>query len=232
MPTRVGILEWTNEHSVTNYPLSKPLTPLDFIVDASFVQFDGFIPVLKTVTVRRTQLILVILTDAGEVQVVVNKPSSITFPGTAVVVRGGGRYLGVLTFGQGLVDIFVRYLDAVLKPNIPFVPSVVRGVNSKGGVYSLAGYSGDVEVTTGPTPKERALFFEQAGNQVTWNAGWPGTLVDRVPLKSLNKVLPIGNNVFIEDSDLIKITPTGNNLNVSVILPISTEVISPSQRFE
>lgn len=231
MATRIGILEWTNEHSTTNYPLSKPMSPIDFIVDASFVQFDGFVPVLKTVTVKRTQLILALQTDAGEVKVTINKPSSSTFPGGSAVVMGGGRYLGELTFGQGLVNIFVQHLDAVLKLNIPFVPSVVRGVSSKSGVYSLAGYSGDVDVVTGATPQERALFFGQAGNQVTWNAGWLGTFIDRVPLKSLNKVLPIGNNVFIEDSDLIKITPSGNNLNVAVVVPLSTEVISPAQKY-
>ncbi|RTL07814.1 hypothetical protein EKK58_01315 [Candidatus Dependentiae bacterium] len=204
---------------------------MDFIVDASFIQFDGFVPVLKTVTVKRTQLVLALQTDAGEVKVTVNKPSSATFPGTGVTIQSGNRYLGTLTFGQGLVNIFTQHLDAVLKLNIPFVTSVVRGVNSKAGVFSLAGYSGDVDIVTGNTPQERALFFRQAGNQVTWNAGWLGTLVDRVPLKSLNKVLPIGNNVFIEDSDLIKITPIGNNLDVSVILPISREVISPAQRY-
>ena len=207
------------------------MTPMDFIVDASFVQFDGFIPTLKTVTVKRTQLVLAIQTDAGEVKVTVNKPSTSTFPGGIAVVESGGRYLGQLTFGQGLVNIFVQHLDAVLKLNIPFVSSVVRGVSSKSGVYSLAGYSGYVDVVTGATPQERALFFGQEGNQVTWNAGWLGTYVDRVPLKSLNKVLPIGNNVFIEDSDLIKITPTGNNLDVSVVLPLSTEVVSPAQRY-
>lgn len=232
MATRVGILEWTNENSTTNYPLSKAMSPLDFIVDASFVQFDGFVPILKTITVKRTQLIIALQTDAGEVKVVVNKPSSSTFPGTSVVIASGGRYLGELTFGQGLVNIFIQHLDAVLKLNIPFVPSVVRGINSKSGVFALAGYSGDVDVVTGATPPERALFFDQSAQQVTWNAGWLGTLIDRIPLKSLNKVLPIGNNVFIEDSDLIKITPIGNDLNVAVVLPLSTEVVSPAQKYE
>lgn len=231
MPTRIGILEWTNEHSTTSYPLAKPMSLMDFIVDASFVQFDGFIPILKTVTVKRTQVIITLQTDAGEVKVTVAKPNTSTLPGSSVVVESAGRYLGQLTFGQGLVNIFVQYLDAVLKLNIPFVSSVVRGVSSKSGVFSLAGYSGDVDVVTGPTPQERVLFFGQEDQQVTWNAGWLGTYLDRVPLKSLNKVLPIGNSVFIEDSDLIKITPTGNNLNVSVILPISTEVVSPAQRY-
>lgn len=232
MANRLGILEWTNEHSLSNYPLSKPMSPMDFIVDASFVQFDGFIPVLKSITVQRTQLILALLTDAGEVKVTVAKPASTFFPGTSVTLESGNRYLGSLTFGQGLLTIFVNHLDAVLRPNIPFHPSVVKGISSKNGVYAIGGYSGDVEFTTGATPQTRALFYGVEGNMVTWNAGWLGTHLDRTPLKSLNNVLPVNNNVFIEDSDLIKVTPVGSNLDVSVILPLTGEVISPGQTFE
>lgn len=232
MANRIGILEWSNEHSVTSYPLSKAMKPLDFIVDASFVQFDGFIPVLKTVVVTRTQLILTITTDAGDVKVTINKPATSTFPGTSVSLESGNRYLGVLVFGQGLADIFTQHLDATLKVNIPFLSSVVRGINSSSGVYSIAGYSGDVDVVTGATPQERSLFFGVDGNRVTWNAGWLGTRVEKVPLKSLNSVLPIGNAVFIEDSDLVKISPSGNDLQVGVIVPLSSEVISPAKKYE
>lgn len=232
MATKPGILEWTNEHSVSNYPLAKSIGLMDFIVDASFVQFDGFVPTLKTITVKRTQLTLLLSMDVGDVQVVVNKPSSFSFPGTSVFIERGERYLGALVFGQGLVDIFVQHLDAVLKVNAAFVPSVVRGVSSKGGVYTLADRYGDVPFTTGGTPQTRALFFDVAGDDVTWNAGWVGNFTDRVPLRTLNKVLPIANSVVIEDSDLIKVTPEGNGLSVSVILPISKDVVSPVKKYE
>lgn len=232
MNNTIGILEWTNEHSVSSYPLAKAFTPQDFIVDASFVQFDGFVPVLKSITIKQGKATLVIITDAGDVSVVVSRPSSYYFPGYSVELRAGGRYLGQLVFGQGLVTLFSTHLDAVLKPNIAFLPSVVRGISSRGGLYSLAGYSGDVNVFTGVTPQLRTIFFDQLGNQVTWNAGWLGNQVEQQPLKTLNGVTPIGNALFIEDSDLVKVTPQGDGVLLSVVVPLSDEVISPVTKYE
>ena len=232
MANRIGILEWANEQSLSSYPLSRSMSPSDFIIDASFVQFDGFTPTLKTVVVSRANVVLTIGTDDGEIKVTTAKPSSSVFPGMVVELDNGNRVIGTLTFGQGLVNIFTQHLDATLKLNIPFLPSVVRGINSNSGVYSIAGYSGDVEVFTGTTTAERTLFFETTDQEVTWNAGWLGTHIDKVPLKSLNSVLPLNNNVFIEESDLIKISPNGNDLQIDVTLPLTRDVLSPAKKYE
>ena len=229
MNNTIGILEWTNENSNSSYPLSQPFPLQDFIVDATFVQFDGFVPVLKMITIEQGQATIVLTTDAGDVPVVVSCPPVSYFPGYAVEFRSGERYLGQLVFGQGLVTLFTMYLNTVLKPNIPFVPSVVRGVSSHSGVYAIAGYVGNVNVYTGPSPQNRTIFFGIAGNQVTWNAGWLGNQIQQVPLKTLNGVLPVEgtNALFIEDSDLIKVTPQGDGILVSVVVPLANEVVSP-----
>lgn len=232
MNNTIGILEWTNEHSNSSYPLSKPFTPQDFIVDAMFVQFDGFVPVLKTITIKQGKATIVVTTDAGDVSVIVSRPSISYFPGFAVELRAAGRFLGQLVFGQGLVTLFSTHLEAVLKPNISFLPSVVRGISSRGGLYSLAGYSGDVNVYTGPTPQSRSIFFNQSGNQVTWNAGWAGNQLQQQPLKTLNGVAPRGNALFIEDSELIKATPQGDGVLVSVVVPLTNVAVSPVTRYE
>lgn len=232
MNNTIGILEWTNEHSNSSYPLSKPFSPQDFIVDASFVQFDGFTPILKTITVKQGKATIVLTTDAGDVSAVVSRPGISYFPGYVLEFKSGNRYLGQLTFGQGLVTLFATYLDAVLKLNIPFIPSVVRGVSSRCGLYALSGYSGDVNVFTGSTPQTRSIFFDVSGNDVIWNAGWLGTQTQQQPLKTLNGVTPRANALFIEDSDLIKATPQGDGILVSVVVPLTSEVISPVTKYE
>lgn len=232
MNNTVGILEWTNEHSNSSYPLSKPFVPQDFIIDASFVQFDGFVPTLKSITIKQGKATLVVTTDAGDISIVVSRPSATYFPGYSVELRSGDRYLGQLVFGQGLVSLFTIHLDTVLKPNIPFLSSVVRGISSRGGLYAFAGYSGDVNVNTGPTPQSRSIFFDINGNEVTWNAGWLGTQTQQQPLKTLNGVRPQANAVYIEDSDLIKATPQGDGILISVVVPLTHEVVSPVTKYE
>ncbi len=231
MDTAIGILEWTNEHSNGSYPLTQPINPQDFIVDASFLQFDGFIPVLKSLSVRQGKATLVVLTDAGDISVVVDRPSSSFFPGTFVELRSATRYLGRLVFGQGLPALFSIYLDTTLRLNIPFVPSVVRGVPSNSGVYALAGYTGDVVVNTGESAEVRSLFFSTSGNQVTWNAGWLGNQVTQQALKTLNGVTPINNAVFIEDSDLIKVEPQSGGVSLSVIGSLSRDIVAPTVKY-
>ena len=219
-----GILEWTNENSLSAYPLTKRIEPADFIVDASFLQFDGFTPVLKTVTVTSSKLTILLLTDAGEVSVSVNRPTSSYFPGYAVAVDSGDRHLGYLVFGQGLVTVFATYLDATLRLNIPFSPSVVRGVSSKAGVYSLEGFYGEVVISTGEDPAEQTIMLKDVGDtypgegyaEMEWSAGSLGKYHDQQPLLSLNGVSPLDNALFLHESEVIKISPHGNLVGISL----------------
>lgn len=231
MNNTYGVLEWTNENGLSSYPLTKMITPSDFLIDASFVQFDGFVPVLKSMTVSQSKVVLVLVTDAGNITVEIAKPLSTQFPNTVVAVTTANRKLGFLVFGQGLATIFSLYLDTTLTLNIPFLPSVVRGVNSNAGVYSIEAYTRAVNIYTGATA-DQSIFFDVASNNVTWNAGALPTVISTNPLKTLNGVHPIGNAVFIEDSDVIKVLPQSEGLLLSVSIPIMHGVISPVTQYE
>ena len=58
-------LNWQNENSLSNFPLSSYIEFRDFLVDARFVQFDNFTPVLNTITVDETSVTLTITFDYG-----------------------------------------------------------------------------------------------------------------------------------------------------------------------
>ena len=234
MSNTYGILEWTNEHSLNSYPLSKAVAPLDFLVDAAFVQFDGFVPVLKQITVEQNRLTLVVTTDAGDIQVVVARPNSRIYASgyTVRLASSAGRHLGHLVFGLGLVSIFNTRLNDVVKLNIPFHASCVRGVNSRAGVYSIEKLTGAVEVSTGQTLAEQTLFFSTEANEVTWNAGYLPPAVTSTPLKTLNGVHPVNNAVFIEDSELIKATPQAAGVLLELGVPIGYDSISPATTYK
>ena len=232
MNNNYGVLEWGNENSLSSYPLSQWLEVTDFIIDASFVQFDGFIPTLKTLSVNQVRVVLVIGTDAGDLTLTINKPTGSYFPGYTVALSLAGRRLGSLVFGQGLVNIFSTHLNTTMRLNIPFLSSVVRGVNSSAGVYSFAGYTGDVQVFTGTTRAEQTIFFDQSLNGVAWNAGALTASANGIALKTLNSVHPINNAVIIEDSELIKIYPQAAGLLVGLGVPLGYNAISPSVRYQ
>lgn len=232
MNNTYGILEWNNENSVSCYPLSRLFTPADFIVDATFVQFDAFVPILKSVAVSQGVVTITITTDAGDIVTSIDKPSSSYTPGYIVKLTSNNRHLGFLVFGQGLVSIFNTYIETTIKANIPFDISTVRGISSKAGVYSIAGYTGDVNIYTGDSKPQQTLFFDISGNNVTWNAGSLATAADAVALMTLNGVTPINNAVFIEDSTLIKLAPRETGLLVSVNMPLSNNIVSPITRYE
>lgn len=233
MDNTYGVLEWTNENGLSGYPLVEPFVLPDFIVDASFTQFDGFIPIFKSVVVGVASLAIVLTTDVGDISAVIPKPLPSYFPGAfSVAVVAGNRQLGFLTFGQGLAAIFVDYANITLTPGISFHSSVVRGVNSSAGVYLIEGYTGDVNIFTGITKPEQSLFFDIAGNTVTWNAGSLPVASAAVPLKTLNGITPLSNAIFIEDSDIIKVTPVNDTLEISVGVPVDYGAISPATTYE
>lgn len=232
MKNSYGILEWANENSNSSYPLSSLFELRDFLVDASFVQFDGFVPTLKNIAVSQTNAVLTLILDIGEVKVTILKPDIAYSPGYSTEIRNANRHLGYLVFGQGLPRLFETHLNTTIQINTQFLPSVVCGINPNGGVYSIQGYTGDVEVYTGPTKPEQTLFFDVAGNDVTWNAGSLTAQANTPPLKTLNGVKPILNAAFIADTDILKLTTKGDSVQIDLVGSVGSEVISPTQTYE
>lgn len=205
--------------------------PIDFLIDASFIQFDNFTPVLKTIKVGAVSLTLTLTVDTGDVQMVVLKPGPDFFPGYSQRLVSGDRHIGFLVFGQGLLEMFNSNLNDTLRINVAFLPTVVRSLNSQGGVYSIQGKTGAVNIYTGPTPPERTLFFKQTGQTVDWNAGYLSPATPGIPLLTLNKLEPKFNATFIQDSNLVKVNPDGDGLILSLGVPITTNTVSPALKY-
>jgi tartrate-resistant acid phosphatase type 5 len=152
-----GILEWQNEHALTDYPLSSYIGYGDLLLDASFTQFDGFIPVLNTAVVLIDRATFNITFDRETLDIVVD---STYIQGTGVRIYGkNNRYLGSLVFGPGIFDLFLSSAGRTIVWNIPFVSTTVTSVNSKAGVYSIEGSYGNIDIKTGETSLDRSIFF-------------------------------------------------------------------------
>lgn len=234
MSTNFGILEWSNEHSQSSYPLSQLFEQNDFIVDASFVQFEGFVPIFKSLSILQRVMTLVLTLDSGDVSVEIIKPSTSYFPGQYVQEIydvSGERRAGRLVFGGGLPEMFSKHISTALQVNIPFLPSVVRGISKKMGVYSIEGQYGGVNIYTGLSKITQTLFFDIVNNAVTWNAASVPVSINTNPLKTLNGVVPIANAILIDDSDIIKVTPRGDTVLISVAVPIAFNSISPATKY-
>jgi hypothetical protein len=68
-----GILAWQNENGLQHYPLVKDTIVKDFIVDASFIQFDNFIPILHSIEVKANKILVTILFDLESVTVEIQR---------------------------------------------------------------------------------------------------------------------------------------------------------------
>ncbi len=195
-----GILAWQNENGLSYYPLERNLVVRDFIVDASFVQFDGFVPILKSIAIKTNKIILGIQFDRSEQLVEVLDTHVF---GTGVRIRDGSRYLGTLTIGPGYDTLKLQYMSKALTVNVSFMPLVVNSISSQAGVYMIEGVAGAIPFTADDT-----IHYNVSGNNVIWSAvALANGPQDLLALKSLNQVLPEANNITIYDSDLMKIIP-------------------------
>ena len=98
-------LNWQNENALSSYPLTEAGDFQDFIVDAKFVQFDNFVPVLNYIQVNNTNIVFTITFDSGQLM---TPPFLKSVYGLGPAYRSlqiytptGDRYLGSITIGPG-----------------------------------------------------------------------------------------------------------------------------------
>jgi len=219
----IGILDWQNEHGLENYPLSKEVVGLtNLLVDATFTQFDGFIPVLTQVAVNGTGVTLTITMDEGDVSVVI--PSDLS-PGAGVIIRGFNRYLGRLTMSKYLSTFLKNYNGKrIFKINTPFLATTVINIPKTAGVYSFAGRTGTV--TMGTTTD---LSLATSGQKIVFNAvALPEKTL--TPLKTINGVSGRNNDITLATSGIFKLTPSTDGLTINLINEQPSEII-PQQRY-
>jgi hypothetical protein len=229
-------LEWGNESAFTSYPFDFDIEVQGFLVDANFVQFDNFKPVLNYITVDTDRINLNFTFDYGQQSIDLLK---------SVFMRGeeyrqlriysteDARYLGTLVFGEGVFELWNNYIGRKINIATSFMSAVVRSVPSDGGVYTLDGNYGNVVL--GRTSSDRTIFYNisTALNCVTFNAV-TGHAVSETEngtakpegLRKINLVPPLNNNINLAANDVIKIT-TLNNASLTIELVTGT----PSQSF-
>jgi len=227
----IGILDWLNENSKGDYPMSKDIGIKGVIVDASFIQFDDFVPVLKTIKVQETEITFTIQFDKATTTVTVTK-SEYTFGIVKKVTLTGNRYVGSLTFGNGIATLFADYLNKTVTVNAAFSPITVCSILSTSGVYSIETFN-DVVVIDTDDSGVATLFFTINGNTVKWNAvGLPAEPEVAInPLKTINGAAAKNNALTLKDSTLIKFTPNFGALVVSLVNSPLNDNIAPTSNY-
>jgi hypothetical protein len=207
---KVGILSWNNETSLSPYPLVSSFGYDGFIIDANFIQFDGFVPVLKTITTGNNLFELVIQFDKTTKIITIDKSTLPNSPYT-IVIKEGSRYLGKLVLGANAVYLYDELANRTLNINLKFLAFLVKSIPSKAGVYKLQSNFGELQITS-----DENISYSVTGNNVEINAVSLGAISPDLYLKTVNAVPPTNNSLYIKDSDTIKITPSINTFTVSL----------------
>jgi len=217
----IGVISWTNETSLSPYPLASSFGYDNVLVDANFVQFDNFVPVLNSIELVDTNLELVITFDIGPVTISV-PISNLSEYRYSHRITYDNRFLGQLVFGEDVFTILDNTLGNLNIKNIgiPFLPLTVRSIPSTAGVYSLAGKYGPVVMDSEPE-----IWFDVNSNDVTFNAVAGIDYSDTKYLKTLNSVHPVTNGVYIRDNLVIKVRSLGSS-TIEVTLVGASDVSS------
>lgn len=213
-------LNWQNENELSSYPLSEDIEPNSLIVDARFVQFDNFIPILNSITIQSDSITLEILFDHGTNTSGVFYKASYTageaYRQLRIYTPDKSRYLGVITFGQGAETLWSSYVGRKLQPVTQFLPSTVYSIPSQDAVYTFDGNYGDVQLSR--TPQDSAIFYNTSLglNSIVLNAvGGHAVPEGQLPvgLKQINYVKPLNNNITLASNEILKI----NSFNTATL---------------
>jgi hypothetical protein len=221
-------LSWQNENALSNYPLDNFTNYPNFIVDANFIQFDFFIPILKYVLVETTSIKLTVLFDYGLNQdITFNKAKFLqgdVYKFIRIYNDDNSRYLGTLTLDSSTLDFWENYIGRQLIYDAKFKTSTVKSIPKNHGVYTFDNTYGDIVITT-PTEDKTIFYntykFNSLKSNLIFNAVTYHEITNNSQaLKKINLVKPVDNNITLSSNDLIKITPsasTGENLEISLV---------------
>ena len=228
-----NVLERASENSLTSFPLTEELEVQNFIVDASFIQFDNFIPQLNRIFVDSDAIKLDITFDFG-------KLTSISFTRQAylagenyrhvrIYTPENDRYLGVLSFSSGAQTLWEQNTGRQFTYNIPFYTSTVKSIPSSCGVFLFDNRYGAVELTKPNTDNTIFYNISTIKNSITFNA----VTNHSVPsdslggLRKINLVRPIRNNITLAANDVIKFTPqNAATLNIDLASNSASSTVS------
>lgn len=208
------VIPWHNENALTEYPLVKSYGYNGFLVDAQFIQFDDFVPSLKTIKVNDTNVDIVITLQTGDllssIPIIDFQDSPFNYE---LVI--GDSYLGFLSFGvTAYTMLTTEMVNLVTKTlNIPFLGTVVKSIPSQAGLYSLNGRYGALTLS-----ETDEVHFNQTGQEVVMDIYTLPTESDVLYLKTLNSIPPVDNSVNLILPDVVKLSAQGASaLELSLI---------------
>jgi hypothetical protein len=239
-------LSWQNENGLTNYPLTLPFEINDLIVDASFIQFDNYVPTFSSVLIGENYMTFNLIFDLGEVSATYNQSDySAGIKNLRFYDNGGDRYLGCLTIGVGATKAWDSYVGenliagATLGGPIPFVASTVKSIPLNDAVYTLDGSYGEIYLGANQDVADsfadiggiiyqtsaggNTIFYNSVSSppSITFNAvgnSVPPASNNIYPLKQINLTKPKNNNITIGGNDVIKFNSINNqNLEIYVV---------------
>jgi hypothetical protein len=235
-----NVLPWQNENSLSSYPLVFPLDFDGFIVDASFIQFDYFVPVLNTIFIGTDHIEITITFDKGQLTQTYSNSQFNAGIREIRFIENNNRYLGCITVGEKTTFLWENFVGQNLIKNIPFLATVVKSIPSKDAVYTLDSLYGDIvfgveleEVTSFSTIGGfnfqnnliGGLVFQNTGggsnifynyninkNALVFNAVANHTFPEASvwALKRINLVPPINNNIYLASNDVLKFKSINN----------------------
>jgi hypothetical protein len=202
----IGITEWRDTAVASGYPLESELDPNSLFVDASFVQFDGFQPVCKSIQVQASGITFVFTFDDGDFTYFLDGDSCAE--GAVLTLRKTGRYYGRIVCGSGVYSLFANSKGATLTPGIKFLAITVNSIPTQCGLFSLQGATSNVEVLTDPN---QSLML--TGNTLTWNTVSKPSRADDITL-SPSKLYSV-----TDAKKFVEIDPHTGKMTVLFTLP-------------
>ncbi len=206
--TNTGIIPWRNETGAFSYPLTyNAILNSNVLVDAYWIQFDSFIPTLKSIAVEADVISFTINTQEGDGVFTLDWPD---VTGMLNMADSLGRFIGKIVFGDGLQEFYSANLGSVVNINAKFIASTVHSIPSNSGVFSFEKAIGDVEVVG-----DGNLFFTLESQGVVFDAvGVPACAPDVNPLKTINGVN--APNIRLITNDVINWLPAGNGIKLEL----------------
>jgi hypothetical protein len=221
-------LDWENQNAVSAYPFTQISAFNNIIVDASFQQFDNFIPTMNYLLISSNSITVNITYDKGTGNFILEQ-SDYNDGLNFIRMFDSTRYIGRLTFGTAVTNLWNLYVGQKIDFDLQFVATTVRSIASSCGVFSIASLYGSVGFNA--AVDDETVFFNtnNSSNFITFNAVGNYKLPGSPPtqaLKLLNLMAPINNNIFFSSSDVIQINGDGiGSLNIALVgsQPISNE---------
>jgi hypothetical protein len=216
-----NILEWQNENSLSSYPFTDDIVVPDFIIDAKFVQFNNFIPILNYIQVDSNNIKINITYDYGTIEALYIKSSNVK--SLRLYTNDSYRHIGVLSLGPGAETLLTTHVGQKLTYGINFVPESVISIPSTAGVFTFDRNFGEVSLSRGA--EDTTIFYNinTELNSITLNAVAGHEAIGPAKgLRQINLVKPKNNNITLYSNDVIKFKPSGDFVGLETSLVSGT----------